>query len=469
MKLLLSKTLKTLMGWSPASANQKVLASGLTIGGLLLITKSFAFVKEILVARYFGVSDSIDAFVIAFVFVTFVVNIVSNSFNSAIIPVYVKSRLSNLSEANQLFSNIIYLSVLLLLCMTLFAYIFSEVALNILVAGFSEVKQKLVKNLMVSMLPLIVLVGIRNVWASVLNAGENFFSTFSVQLMQPLFVIVFIVFFSEGLGIYALPSGLVIGSTIECIFLSFTLRKQGLPIFPSWVGVSPYVSNLVKQYMPMVASAIVLNVSTLINHSMAASLGDGSVSTLNYGSKFVYLINGMGIMVIGTIVFPYFSKMVTKKDWCGLQRTWGSYSRFLLVLLIPFMLVLIYGADMIISVVYEGGEFKEEATTAVVLVHKMLVLQIPLQIAGTLNARVLSALGRNHILLGVTVGMLLVNVLGNYVLMDVMGISGIALAWSITFAFSYAVTFFYLRYNLKKLISGVRFYEARKDVGLLPK
>ena len=63
--------------------------------------KLVAAVKQIAVAYRFGVGDDLDAYLIAYLYVTFIILIISVSFASAIIPTYVdvKNRLGQGSAA----------------------------------------------------------------------------------------------------------------------------------------------------------------------------------------------------------------------------------------------------------------------------------------------------------------------------------------------------------------------------------
>ena len=52
--------------------------------------------------------------------------------------------------------------------------------------------------------------------------------------------------------------------------------------------------------------------SLVIDQSMAASLGSGSVSVLNYGNKIVALVLGMVAVSLSTVLFPRFSRLIAE-------------------------------------------------------------------------------------------------------------------------------------------------------------
>jgi len=106
---------RTLKGWASVTPSRQVLHVTLTIGLLTAFTKVFYFVKDLLVAGYFGRSDDLDAFLIAYVMPTFVLNILTAQLGAALIPAIVKMRKEEGAEnSNKLLSGIttIYAGVL---------------------------------------------------------------------------------------------------------------------------------------------------------------------------------------------------------------------------------------------------------------------------------------------------------------------------------------------------------------------
>jgi putative peptidoglycan lipid II flippase len=57
--------------------------------------------KELVVARWFGRGDALDAFLIAFLLPSFLVNLVAGSFNAATIPTFIQVRDKQEKEAAQ--------------------------------------------------------------------------------------------------------------------------------------------------------------------------------------------------------------------------------------------------------------------------------------------------------------------------------------------------------------------------------
>ncbi|HEV3137238.1 MAG TPA: hypothetical protein VGZ26_05025, partial [Pirellulales bacterium] len=65
------------------ATNRRVLASAALLGGATVLVKLFALARDWLVARQFGASDEVDAFLVAFLIPSFAVAVLAHSFAAA--------------------------------------------------------------------------------------------------------------------------------------------------------------------------------------------------------------------------------------------------------------------------------------------------------------------------------------------------------------------------------------------------
>jgi putative peptidoglycan lipid II flippase len=190
---------------------------------------------------------------------------------------------------------------------------------------------------------------------------------------------------------------------------------------------------------------------------MAAMIGPGSVATLSYGNKVVSFIMGTGSMALGTAVLPHVSRMVVMADWGGLRHTLKTYARLIALVTVPLTLIIVYFSSPIVGLLYERGAFTTANTQLVSRVQAFYLLQMPFYMVGMLGVRVLSALIKNQILMIISGINLIVNILGNYFLMKVLGVAGISLSTSIVYMISMSLIFLSLSIQLKKqeILNGI--------------
>jgi len=191
-----------------------------------------------------------------------------------------------------------------------------------------------------------------------------------------------------------------------------------------------------SQYAPMVAGGLLMGSTTLVDQSMAAILGSGSVSALSYGNKIVAFVLGVGSLGLSTAVFPHFCRMVAVSDWIGVRYTLKTYSRLVLVVTVPFTLILIYFSESIVRLVFERGAFTMADTRIVGQVQAFYLLQVPFYMLGITVVRLISSLKANIVLMKAAFVNLFSNIILNYMLMQWLGIAGIALSTAIVYLIS---------------------------------
>jgi putative peptidoglycan lipid II flippase len=431
--------------------NHRILAAMLTVGSLSAVVKLASTAREVVIARQFGAGDGLDAFLIAFLLPSVAINVVAGSFNAALIPTYIQVReREGKEEAQRLLSSVLVWSVALLIAVSLLMALVSPFVLPVLGSGFDAEKLALTRRLFFILLPVLPLSGLFVNWAAVLNADGRFALAATTPVMTPLAMMSIISAFGDSWGIYAAAAAMIVGTVTEGALLSSGLRKQGVSPVPRWHGFSPATRQVMGQYAPMIASGLLMNGTVIVDQGMAAMLGPGSVSILNYGNRMSAAVIAIGAMAISTAFLPHFSRLAAAADWEGVRRTLKIYTRLILVASVPVTLILIASSDALVSLLFERGAFTATDTVEVASVQRLYVLQMPIYLASLLFVRLISALRANRILVWGTLINFTVNITLDYALMRWLGVAGIALSTSIVYAVSLSYLYFASRHALKE-------------------
>jgi len=442
-------------GWRNGSVNRRILTAMIIVGAFTLVVKTAGIVRQLVVANQFGTSDALDAFLIAFLIPSFAVNVVAGSFNAAFMPTYIQIRAEQGREAAQrLFSTVTVGSTILIVVISCFLALLSPHIISVIGSGFSPDKQALTRSIFFVVLPVLVISSLATIWANILNAGERFALAALAPIMTPVVTVIALLAMGTLWGIYALAIGTVGGFFLEAVLLAWGLKQHGFSLIPRWHGLDRSVKQVARQYAPMAAGALLMSSTELVDQSMAAMLGPGSVSALNYGNKIVALIIGIGSMALSTAVFPYFSRMVAVNDWIGVRHTLKTYARLVLFVTVPVTLILFCVSDSIVTLLFERGAFTADDSRVVGQVQALYILQIPFYVLGIMGVRLLSALKKNQILMRISAVNLATNIVGNYVLISYLGVAGISLSTSVVYAISMSLIYLFLNSQLGKLESS---------------
>ncbi|MDZ8050458.1 MAG: murein biosynthesis integral membrane protein MurJ [Aulosira sp. ZfuVER01] len=426
------------------SVNRQIFRAAVTVGLFTILVKIVAVAKELVVAQKFGTGDDLDAFFIAFLIPSSIISVVAGSFNAALIPTYIQVREREGKKAAQkLFSGTTVWSLGLLGITTILTVASAPWYLPLMARGFSPEKLDLTFHLLCAIAPLVMLTGFVVIWSAVLNAGERFAIAAVSPIITPIVTILLLLIVVKSWGIYALVAGLICGAALELTFLGIALHRQGISLLPRWYGFDSHLRQVTKQYLPMIAGALLMSSTSLVDQAMAAMLPSGSVAALNYGNKVIALPISLSTTALSTAVIPYFSKMVASDDWAGIRRTLNHYLRIIFVVTVVLGGFLFAFSELIVRILFQRGSFTANDTHLVAQIQSCFALQIPFYVAGILVVRLISAVKANHILMYGSAINLIANISLNYIFMQKMGITGIALSTSCV----YAISFSYLFYN----------------------
>ncbi|MFN6496434.1 MAG: murein biosynthesis integral membrane protein MurJ [Nostoc sp. DedQUE01] len=432
------------------SIDRQIFGAAMIVGLLTALVKVAAVGKELLVAQRFGTGDDIDAFLIALLIPSFIINVIAGSFNTALIPTYMQVREQEGTKAAQrLFCGATISGLGLLLITTILMVILAPLYLPRIAAGFSPQKLDLTFHLLCAIAPFILLSGIVVIWGAVLNAGERFALAAFSPIITPT-VTVILLLMLKSWGIFALAAGLVCGAVLEIIILGIALHRQGISWLPKWYGFDTNLRQVVRQYFPMIAGGLLMCSTNLVDQSMAAMLLPGSVAALNYGNKIIAFPMSLATTALSTAVIPYFSKMIATNNWVGTRRTLKRYIQIIFVTTTLLSAFLFIFSESIVQILFQRGSFTADDTYLVARIQNCFALQIPFHVAGILVVRLISAMQANHILMWASAYNLINNIVLNYLFLHYFGVVGIALSTACVSALAFSFLSYFAHKKLKK-------------------
>jgi putative peptidoglycan lipid II flippase len=429
---------------SVKSIKQKILAAASIVGFFTVLSQVGGFAKELTVAAWFGTGDAVDAFLIALL-VPRLAGSISASFLPTFIRVY---RNRGVAGAQKVLTGVISGFLFFGLILSVILIVFTPLYLPALCSGFSSEKLRLARMILYALVPIILLKGLSTICAGVLNALDNFALAAILPILGPLSAIFFILTNGASLGIYALVSGTILGFGLETVLISGAIIRRKFSLRPHLIGDDPDLRIVIGQFLPMVAGSILMGSTELVDKGMAAALSPGSVAALNYGNKIIAAVLTLATTAIGTAVLPYFTRLVSEKDWKNIRSILKSYLGLIFAVGIPTAMLIYVFSDSIVNIIFQRGSFTAGDTAVVSAVQAYFSFQVPFYIAGILVVRLISALRANHILMWGAAINLVVNIGFNIVFIHYLGLKGIALSTS----FVYLVSFFFLIYFANRLI-----------------
>jgi putative peptidoglycan lipid II flippase len=414
------------------SINRRIFRAALIVTFAGVVVKLVATFKEFVVAGTFGRSDSMDAFLIAFLVPGLLINLFSESMNQALIPTLVKVRESEgVAAAQKLLSSALVWTCSLLAGGSVVMGGLARVFFPFVVPHFALDKLRLTEELFYGLLPLVLITGVASSCTAVLNTFERFAWPALAPVAMPLTIILGAWLLSSRLGIWTLVYANLLGALMHAALMIWMMHTHGYRFDLRWHGRSDAIREVAGQYGPILLSGLVASSGLLVDQGMAATLPSGSVSTLVYANRFVSVVVNLLAGAIATAVTPYFSQLVARQDWAACRHTLNAYVRVTALVSVPVALVMIFGSQWMIRLTFQHGAFGAADTAAVAPVQAMYAIQIPFFIVSRVFYRYLVAIRKTSLILYCGVLNLILDVVLNIVLMRRYGVAGIALATSL--------------------------------------
>jgi putative peptidoglycan lipid II flippase len=433
------------------SLKRRVAASLLTVGAFTILVKAVGAVKVLIIARYFGVADAADAFLLAFVLIMFLAEAISGATTASLIPAVIELReRGEHTRARAVCSTITLITAAQLAALSLMLLVCGQSVLSFLASGFAPEKLQMAVSLLEFMLPVLLLAGMSATWRALLNATGQFAVPAITPVLAPLMTILIVYVHGSASTGGTLVIGTLTGSAIETALIAWNARRRGLPVFPNRCQMDGLARRVLRQYGHMLAGTGLLSGSTIVNYSMAAMLGAGSVAALTYGTKVLSVLLAIGPSAIATVALPHFSRMAARGEWSAIAEHNKTYQLISLFLTIPVTAALVYTSEPLVRLLYERGAFTHQDTRLVAEIQRLCVLQLPFAMLSALVFRLISSLKSNDVLMRGAAVHAVATVSLNFACIQWLGVAGIALASSIAAAIYYA----YLALMLQRLLKA---------------
>lgn len=417
---------------------KEVMGSGFIVMGLTLLCFIGFFLRDIMMARTFGLGAMLDNFFIALLIPMFIVTVLCMPLGTAFVPIYhgVKER-PKPQVARVLVSGVSFWTMMGLLVICLILYLIGPTLLPQLYLKGSPPSMRQLMPLLDLALPILLFSGVVILGNSVLNANGRAVLTSAAQLIVPVAAIMALVLFGDSYGVKAVMFGMVVGQLLNLFIVQYYLRHYDVSLMPRLdLHNQAKFSPLLLQYLPLVVSAFFVAVAAPVATFLAISLPEGGVSAFNLGNKVVLFVTGLVSTAISTVMLPYFSALVAKNHLISARRELSFFLLLATFVSVPVSAGLYIWSEPIIRLMFEGGTFDSTATGLVTRVMQYAVVQLPFFVCNSLLLKFATATKHVFAISAVAIVGLLVNIGASILFMKHMGVAGIALGASVSMLFS---------------------------------
>ena len=406
-----------------------VARAGLLVIVLTLLANLGFFVRDLLMARQFGLGDELDAFAVAMMVPMFLVTVLSVPLGTAVVPAFLHARgQGSQPAAHALVARIGLAALTASAGLAVVLWLVAAPLLAQLVPDFGAAKLERAVHLMGWALLILAASAAVVLGNGVLNALQRFALPAWAQATVPVFAIAALLGWGERYGAAAVMAGMFAGQLANLALVAFGLRRAGVRLLPGWPAGGPPLAGFAGQYLPLAAAAFFMSAAAPIGLAMAAALPAGSVASLNIGGKIVLFVTGIVGAGISAVILPYFSVYLARERRVEAQRELSFFLIMGTLCAVPVSIAFFLGAKPLTALALAGSAVTPAEIQVVTKIMKFGIVQLPLFTCNVILLRFAVASDRAGRIMLVSCAGLAMNVVLNLVLMGPMGVAGIALA-----------------------------------------
>ena len=347
-------------GTSSSSNARQVARAASLVMALFVASRAMGLLREMVIARQFGTSAELDAYLAAFRLPDlFFALMAGGALGSAFIPVFAAYLAREDGQgAWRLASAVINWVFLLLSVAGALAALFAPTLVAILIApGFTLAQQALTVELMRWMLVSTVIFGVSGVVMGILNARQHFLLPALGPVIYNAAIIAGVWFLGPSMGVRGATIGVVVGAAGHLLVQLPELWRQGMQYTPQLAPRDPGVREVGRLMAPRALGQAAVELNHLVNVTLASLLAAGSISALNYGRLMMLLPEGVIAQSVAIAAFPTFSTLAARGERGELRRMLATTLRSVLYLTLPAAVGLIWLRKPLVSAIFGGGEF----------------------------------------------------------------------------------------------------------------
>ncbi|MGQ9502660.1 MAG: murein biosynthesis integral membrane protein MurJ [Anaerolineae bacterium] len=332
-----------------------------------VLSRAMGLLREIVIARQFGTSAELDAYLAAFRIPDLLFALMAGgALGSALIPVLSDYLAHNDERAAwKIASAVLNWVVLAMGGVAALAALCAPVLVRTVIApGFTPAQQVLTAELMRWMLLSTLIFGVSGIVMGILNARQHFLLPALAPAVYNIAITLGAWLLGPSLGVRGAVIGVVAGAAAHLLVQLPALRQFNVRYWPRLAPHNPGVREVGRLMAPRALGLAAVEINHLVNVVLASGLTAGSLAALNYGRMIMLLPEGIIAQSVAIAAFPTFSTLVARNEHAALRRVFLTTLSSVLYLTLPAAVGLILLREPLVITLLQRGAFDTHSSAA---------------------------------------------------------------------------------------------------------
>jgi len=443
---------------------KKIIRNTTILGIGTLSSRVLGFIRDILIAKFFGTSAILEAFLVAFRLPNIFRSMFAEGFSDSVATPVLSGYQKDKKKIFEIGNNLISFFTVTIFTVTILGIIFAKFFVGIIAPGF--IGDSLKFNLSVSFAKVtfiyLFLICISSSIISILYSLKKFF----IPAINPIFLnisfIIGILFFSKYLDNSILVVCVLVGGILQIIFPFISLKREGFSLSFNFMRAlrDSEVLKMLKLFIPRIWASIVYHLSVFVDtvfSSLSFIVGQGALASIYYANRIIQFPFALIALSISRVAIVDLSSYHKQGNIEEFKKLFVFSFQNIVFFIIPIAVMFIFNSFGIIDVLFARGKFDSSSlsmTSGVLFFYSFglfFFCGIKLLVHSFYSLNDTKTPAKTATIA------LIINIILSALLMFPLKIGGVALGSSLAAAINF---FFLYRYLIKKI--GVLRWEDTK-------
>lgn len=398
-----------------------------------LMSKLLSLARESTIAALAGTGVEADAYYMVLSIYHVLELGLSTSIFQSFFPIYRRMAVEQVDEQKRMrFVNTAF--TLLIICAVVLGVVelvSRELFISVFAPGFSGDTRSLTGYLMIFSAPMLVFIVAAECVSAMLRAHDRFANSQAREVATHIAAIAVVLLLYRSYGVTALGVSMLMGSLARLAVQLPALHRIH-KLRPAFDFRNADVREMLRRIPAILISTSSTQIKNIVAKMMASMLPAGTVSALNYGHRLESALGGLLSTAMATGMYPEMVALFVRNEKEKLSRLLYRAIQIFALIVIPVCVGGFFTGEAIVSVVYQRGAFgaSEVQTTASVFVAYLLGTFF--HGASNIVSNIFFSAGNTKTPMIFNCVDLILNVVLSLVLMQFMGVVGLALAASLS-------------------------------------
>lgn len=417
--------------------------AALLVASSSLFSRFLGIFRDRILAGEFGAGDALDVYYAAFRIPDLIFNLlVLGALSAGFIPIFtglissnkekVKDFLagSEYAGAWKLANNALNILIISLAVLSILGIVFAGPIIRLITPGYDQEKASQIVMLTRIMFLSPVFLGISSIIGGILQSFKRFFIYSLAPIFYNIGIIIGALYLVPAMGFKGLAWGVVLGAFLHMLVQVPTLFHLGFRYRPKIDIKDENIKRIGVMMLPRTLSLSTTQINLLITTGFASTLASGSLAIMNFSNNLQSFPVGLFGLSFAIAAFPSFAAVAFDRE--KLVKHFSNTIRQILFFIVPSTVLMLTLRAQIIRVVLGSGQFSWQDTVLTIETLGYFTVSLFAQATIPLLVRIYYARRDSWTPFLIGIGTDLLNVALAYFMSRSMGVSGLALSFSIS-------------------------------------